>query len=197
MTQNLPRLQSGSIYGVRWHGRGGQGAVTSAQILAEAAYIDGYKGVTASPFFGAERRGVPVTASTRISAETIRVYSQLEEPDVLIVLDASLIDNSEIVNDLKPGAWLIINSNRLPSNVKADCSIKVALCDVTAIAQKFNLVVAGSTVVGTPILGALVRATSLVSLNSVRDAISKRFSQPASEVNFRAAKTVFDKTVLG
>ncbi|TET76520.1 MAG: pyruvate oxidoreductase subunit gamma, partial [Dehalococcoidia bacterium] len=61
------------MYEIRWHGRGGQGAITAAKIMAQAAYLDGYRGVTSAPSFGAERRGAPVSASTRISPAPVMV----------------------------------------------------------------------------------------------------------------------------
>ena len=76
---------------IRWHGRGGQGAISSAQILAQAAYCAKFRGVTSAPSFGAERRGAPVTASTRLSPEPLRIFSQIEFPDIVIVLDDTLL----------------------------------------------------------------------------------------------------------
>ena len=77
---------------VRWHGRGGQGAITTAQYLAHAAYLSGFRGVTSAPSFGAERRGAPVTASSRLSHTPLRIFSQVECPDMVVVLDESLLE---------------------------------------------------------------------------------------------------------
>lgn len=89
---------------ILWHGRGGQGVVLAAQILAEAAYIQGYGGVMSAPTFGPERRGAPVVASTRISREAIRTVAQIEKGDVAVVLDASLLGIVDILGRLKEGA---------------------------------------------------------------------------------------------
>src|SRR4030042_1325818 len=94
-------------YEIRWHGRGGQGAITAAKIVAQAAYIKGYRGVTAAPSFGAERRGAPVSASTRISPEPIMVVSQIEGPDVVVVLDHTLLKYPEVTSGLVNGGWLV------------------------------------------------------------------------------------------
>ncbi len=96
---------------VIWHGRGGQGVVIAAQILAESAYLQGFKGVTSAPTFGPERRGAPLTASTRISDTAIRTFSQIEKADIAVVLDPSLFGVVDIVGSLKPKGLLIINTH--------------------------------------------------------------------------------------
>ena len=83
-------------YEIRWHGRAGQGAMTAAKIVAQAAYLEGYQGVTATPSFGAERRGAPVSASIRISSEPIMVVSEVEKPDVVVVLDHTMLKYQEV-----------------------------------------------------------------------------------------------------
>jgi 2-oxoacid:acceptor oxidoreductase gamma subunit (pyruvate/2-ketoisovalerate family) len=85
------------MHEVIWHGRGGQGVVVAAQILAEAAYLEGFKGVTSAPTFGPERRGAPLTASTRIADNPIRTFSQTEMADIAVVLDDSLFGVVDIL----------------------------------------------------------------------------------------------------
>ena len=97
-----------------WHGRGGQGVVIAAQTLAEAAYLEGFKGVTSAPTFGPERRGCRSTASTRISKEPIRIFSQIEYADVIVVLDETIFGVVDILSQAKQGALILINS-QLPS----------------------------------------------------------------------------------
>ena len=92
-----------NLHEIRWHGRGGQGAITAAKITAQAAYLDGYHGVTAAPSFGAERRGAPVSASTRIARAPVMVMSQVEEPDVVVVLDHTLLRYEDVISGLRPG----------------------------------------------------------------------------------------------
>src|SRR4030042_2666608 len=86
------------LYEIRWHGRGGQGAVTAAKIVAQAAHFQGYQGVHAAPSFGAERRGVPVSALTRVSTEEIAVVSQVEKPNAVVVRDQSLLKYQEVIS---------------------------------------------------------------------------------------------------
>lgn len=183
------------IYEVRWHGRGGQGAITCAQILAEAAYYEGYEGVSAAPYFGAERRGAPVTATTRFSSQPIRICSEVEHPDVVVVLDETLFTTIDVTQGLKPGGYLIINSARQPLGI--DDRFSVATADATGVSQELGLMVAGVAVVNTPILGAFLRATGLLSVESIRHAIQTRFSPLDAEKNFEAVKLAFDRTLLG
>ena len=99
---------------IRWHGRGGQGAVSAAKLLAEAAYASGWEGVTSAPTFGAERRGAPVTASTRLAHEAIRVLSQVTTPDVGVVLDDSLLAVANAAAGVKPGGlWNVPNGRSM------------------------------------------------------------------------------------
>ena len=184
------------IWEIRWHGRGGQGAVTSAQILAEAAYYAGYQGVTSAPYFGAERRGAPVSATTRFSPEPIRVYSAVETPDVVVVLDESLLKADDVTSGLSQEGWLIVNSTRRPAEIDLNGGFQIASTNATVIAQQLGLVVAGVSVVNTPILGAFLRATGLLSLESVRQAINGKFSAADADKNFKAVQLAFDSTLL-
>lgn len=184
------------IWEIRWHGRGGQGAVTSAQILAEAAYYAGYQGVTSAPYFGAERRGAPVSATTRFSPEPIRVYSEVETPDVVVVLDESLLKADNVTSGLNQGGWLIVNSTRRPVEISPRGGFQIATVNATGIAQQVGLVIAGVSIVNTPVLGAFLRATELLSLESVRQAIKGKFSAADADRNFRAVQLAFDSTLL-
>src|SRR5512138_2430217 len=105
------------MHEVIWHGRGGQGVVIAAQILAESAYLQSFKGVTSAPTFGPERRGAPVTASTRIAGEPIRTFSQIEMADTAIVMDESLFKVVDIASKVKKGGLIIINT-ALPEKIK-------------------------------------------------------------------------------
>jgi pyruvate ferredoxin oxidoreductase gamma subunit len=123
------------LYEIRWHGRGGQGAVTAAKIIAQAAYFKGYQGVTAAPSFGAERRGVPVSALTRISTETIAVVSQVENPSAVVVLDQSLLKYEEITSGLGSDGWLIVNSWLHPKELKIKGDFNIAVADATKVCR--------------------------------------------------------------
>ena len=184
------------LYEIRWHGRGGQGAITAAKITAQAAYIQGYQGVTAAPSFGAERRGVPVSASTRISREPIMVMSQVERPDVVIVLDDTLLKEQDVTDGLSKGGWLVVNSRQSPAELNVNDSFNIATADATSVCQKLGLIVAGLTVVNTAILGAFVRATEMVDIASIEKVIRERFSNSVIDINLAAIMKTYKITRL-
>lgn len=184
------------IVEVRWHGRGGQGAVTAAHILAEAAFLQGYPGVTSVPAFGAERRGVPVTASTRFAHQTIRIYSQIEAPDVVVVLDETLLDDATVTEGLKAGGWLIVNSALQPRQLQLAAEFNIATTDATKVSLELGLTLAGLVLANTAILGAFCRATSLVSLESIEQALRNRFNNASAKVNIEAARRTYHRTSL-
>lgn len=179
---------------IRWHGRGGQGAVTSAKILAEAAFHSGFAGVTSQPSFGAERRGAPITASTRLSGEPIRVLSQVTAPDIVVVLDDSLLRVANATAGLAAGGTVIVNTVRSAEELGIGAGIRVVTSDVTGAAEAAELIVGGQPMVSTAILGAFAAATGLITMKSVEDAIRHAFSGAAAEENVRAAQIAFECT---
>jgi pyruvate ferredoxin oxidoreductase gamma subunit len=183
-------------YEIRWHGRGGQGAITAAKILAQAAYLEGYQGVTAAPSFGAERRGAPVSASTRIAPQTIMVVSQVETPNVVVVLDHTLLKYDEVTSGLARGGWLIVNSWRHPKELDLGGNFNIATADATRVCSNLGLIVAGLTVVNTAILGAFIRATEAVGMASIEKAIRERFSNSEVGINLAAIAQTYKITKL-
>lgn len=183
-------------YEIRWHGRGGQGAITAAKILAQAAYLEGYHGVTAAPSFGAERRGAPVSASTRISPQTIMVVSQVENPNTVIVLDHTLLKFEEVTSGLIKGGWLIVNSRQSPGELDFGSDFSIASADATGVCSRLGLVVAGLTIVNTAILGAFIRATEVVKMASVEKVVRERFSNGNVDINLAAIAQTYEITKL-
>jgi len=183
-----------TAYEIRWHGRGGQGAVTSAKILAEAAYHSGFAGVTSQPSFGAERRGAPITASTRLAHEPIRVLSQVTQPDIVVVLDDSLLGVANAAAGLAPGGMVIVNTNRSAAELGIGGDAHVVVSDVTGAAMAADLIVGGQPMVSTAILGAVAAATGLITMESVEAAIGHAFTGKAAAKNIEAAKIAFECT---
>lgn len=183
-------------YEIRWHGRGGQGAITAAKILAQAAYLEGYHGVTAAPSFGAERRGAPVSASTRISPQTVMVVSQVENPNTVIVLDHTLLKFEEVTSGLIKGGWLIVNSRQSPGELDFGSDFSIASADATGVCSRLGLVVAGLTIVNTAILGAFIRATEVVRMASVEKVVRERFSKGNVDINLAAIAQTYEITKL-
>ncbi len=177
-----------------WFGRGGQGAITASQIVAEAAYMEGYKGITTAPSFGAERRGAPVSAFLRLSDEPIKIFSQIADPDIIVVLDPTLLSILNLKEKYKKEATLIINSTETPD--EASYFKKVGVANVTAVALENNLTVAGSAILNTPILGAFTKTSELVSLENIKKTIYSRFSYEKGDSNFNAAEIIYNNTKI-
>jgi len=170
--------------------------MTAAKIVAQAAYLEGYRGTTAAPSFGAERRGVLVSASTRISPQTVMVVSQVEEPDVVVVLDHTLLKYQEVTSGLVREGWLIVNSWRHPKEFDIKGDFSIATADATRVCSNLRLIVAGLTVVNTAILGAFVRATKVLGMASIEKVIRERFPENAVDINLAAIAQTYEITKL-
>lgn len=184
-----------SMIEIRWHGRGGQGAVTSANMLADAAYRAGFKGVMSMPTFGAERRGAPVTASTRLSREALRFFSQVEFPDIVIVLDDSLMHSPATVQGLASDGFLLVNSAVDPESLDTGADYRIAVTDANAIAKEVGLMISGAPMVNTAMLGAIAKATGIIELEHIETAMAGAFSKAAVSRNFEAACKAYEQTV--
>lgn len=178
---------------IRWHGRGGQGAVTSAELLAKAAINEG-KYAQAFPSFGPERRGAPVLAFVRISGkEPIRVRAEITKPDVVVVLDPRLLTIANVTSGLKEGGKLIVNSRRSFQDIESQLGAKwqLAIIDATGIARELL----GVPIVNTTMIGALVKATAVVNLESLFEPLRERFGRLA-EKNISAMKRAYEETLV-
>jgi len=170
---------------IRFHGRGGQGVVTSAEILAVAAFKD-KKYSQAFPFFGTERRGAPVVAFTRVDDKFVRTREQIYNPDYVVVLDSTLLDVVDVAQGMKDSGTIIINTNK---DVNLKTKAKVKTVDATGIALK----VIGKPFVNTPMIGALVGATGIVKIESVFNVIRERFPHEIAEKNIEAVKQTYER----
>lgn len=176
---------------VRWHGRGGQGAVTAAEILAHAAIKEG-KYAQAFPAFGAERRGAPVVAFNRFDECEIRIRSEVYEPDVVAVLDSTLLHSVNVTEGLKPRGILIVNIAKHPVEVKRNHQFKVKTFTVNA--SKIALEVLGVPIVNTAMIGAFIKATNLLKLDSVNDTVKERFGRVGGK-NIDAIIRAYNETI--
>ncbi|RLF60764.1 MAG: pyruvate ferredoxin oxidoreductase [Thermoplasmata archaeon] len=175
-----------------FHGRGGQGAVTAANILVAAALKDGNKGVQAFPFFGAERRGAPVRAFARVANEEINLRSEVYNPDIAIVLDEGILDIVDVVGSLKKDGTILINTEKKPDDFDFSKRFKVATVDATAIAIKHNILVGGIPVVNTPILGAVPKILDRVTLKSIQEVIFEKWGGEMGERNVKATEDAYN-----
>jgi len=172
---------------IRFHGRGGQGAVTAAEILAKAAFED-EKYCQAFPFFGVERRGAPVMAFTRIDDKFIQIRYQVQNPDYVIVFDDGLLDVVDVFSGIKNGGKVIINTNKKEKLEKYKDK-EVYSIDATSIALK-NL---GVPIVNTIMLGSYAKKNSEVSLNSIIKVIKETFPGKLGDKNAKAATIAYEK----
>jgi pyruvate ferredoxin oxidoreductase gamma subunit len=157
------------MFEIRIHSRGGQGGVTAARLIALAAFYDG-KQATATPFYGAERRGAPIVAFVRICDTPIRTCSQVKEPDLVVVLDPTLLSTVNVLKGLAQNGTVLVNS---PHPVSLD-SYRTVTSDLTGIALVLDLVIAGNPVLDTSVLGSLAKL-GVISLDSAKRAIAENF----------------------
>ena len=179
---------------IRFHGRGGQGAVVGSKILATAIFDEG-RFVQAFPFFGIERRGAPVAAFLRIDDKHIYLRSQIRHPDHLIVLDPTLIKNPSTFEGFEGKGWVLLNHRRRPhdmDDIEELKGFKVATIDANEIAVKHGLGSPTSPIVNTAILGAFARITGICNLDSVVAAIEKGVPRNP-EANARAAREAHEE----
>ncbi len=183
----------GKMIEIRWHGRGGQGAVTSAEIMAEAAISEG-KFAQAFPSFGPERRGAPVQAFVRISADrVIRMRSSVTDPDIVVVLDSGLLRAVNVASGLKPGGIIVINTSKTASQIRDEFKLNVRLATVGA--TKIALETLGVPITNTTMIGAVLKVTEAVKMESLSEPINTRFGRLA-EKNNSALKRAYVETIV-
>lgn len=177
---------------MRFHGRGGQGAVTCAELVAQAAIETG-RYATAFPSFGPERRGAPVIAFARVDEQPIRLRSKIYEPDVVVVLDPSLLDIANPVVGLRDNGILIVNSPHDPETLKKHLGYqkRIAVVDAGRIARE----VLGLPITNTTMVGALVKGTGIMDVESLKAPFRKRFGKIADR-NIQAMERAFDETLV-
>jgi pyruvate ferredoxin oxidoreductase gamma subunit len=178
---------------IRWHGRGGQGGVTTAELLAQAAISEG-KYAQAFPSFGPERRGAPVQAFNRVDSQApVRIRADVTDPDVVVVLDPSLLDKVNVTSGLKKGGYVIINTRKTAGEIKKEFGIKhpVATVNATKIARE----VLGVPIVNTTMLGAVIKVTGVIEKESAHAPLEKRFGR-LGERNVQAMETAYKDVVI-
>lgn len=181
------------ILEVRWHGRGGQGVWTASELLARAAIYEG-KFIQSFPEFGPERMGAPVIAFTRISTDPILIHCAIYNPDIVVVLDPTLLKTVSVTEGLNEKGTIIINSRDNPAETRKTLNTnkgKVWTVPATDIAIK----ILGLPITNTAMLGAVACATKVVSLESLDKVIKGRFRRDIAEKNFAVIKEAYEKVV--
>jgi 2-oxoacid:acceptor oxidoreductase gamma subunit (pyruvate/2-ketoisovalerate family) len=176
---------------VRWHGRGGQGIVTVSRLLAHAALLDG-KHVQAFPEFGPERRGAPVTGYTRISDEPISIHSHIYNPNIVVIVDPTLLGKIDVTSGLVEDGTIIANTERTASELKTALKAeKAKVYTVNAIRIAHDIL--GRPIYNTAMLGALVKAAPLVKLESLDSVVKERFPGSVGEKNVAVIKKAYEE----
>jgi len=181
---------------IRWHARGGQGAVTASKMLAESALLED-KYVQAFPEYGAERTGAPIQSFTRLSDQSIDIHSQVTEPDIVLVLDETLIGAVDVTAGLKDDGKIVVNTADEPVVIKEELKVSNGQQVFTVDANKISKEEMGKVIPNTPMIGALIKATSVVNLDKVIKTIEtefgKKFAANVLEGNIKAIKRAFEE----
>jgi len=173
---------------IRIHGRGGQGNVTASEFLSEAAFADG-KYAQSFPMFGSERHGAPVTAYVRISDRPIRLRSQIYEPDYVIVQDASLFGGTDVLEGLKDGGLVVINTERPREDFDIPGSYRV----VTVPATDLALEIVGKPIINTIMVGAFAGASGEINLEALEKSVRERYPGELGEKEVAAMREAFSR----
>ncbi|MBK8742029.1 MAG: 2-oxoacid:acceptor oxidoreductase family protein [Betaproteobacteria bacterium] len=184
------------MFQVRIHGRGGQGVVSAAELLAVAAFIEG-RHAQAFPSFGSERTGAPVVAFCRIDDREIRLREPVAHPDALIIQDATLLHQVELFSGVPATAYVLINSTRTTDELGigefVDQLDRRRLCTVPATEIALRHV--GRAVPNVPLLGGFAAISGLLRLDSVCAAISEKFPARIATANIAAATEAYDNVI--
>lgn len=186
-------MENGSIIEITFHGRGGQTSVTASELLAELAYETGFKDALAIPIIGAERRGSPVQAFTKLSrSKPIKTYESVINPRYMLIFDVSLLKIPRIKATIKEGVTLIADSdkpldiNDLPKNVK------IYIVDATGICIKRKFMHASGPILNIPMLGAFGKVSGFYNLEIMENVVKKEFGEKKAEKNMIVAKDAYE-----
>jgi pyruvate ferredoxin oxidoreductase gamma subunit len=185
---------------IRWHGRGGQGTVTAAKVLADAC-LSGGRYVQAFPEYGPERAGAPLRAYNRVSSKQIRMHCPVLKPQVVSIVDATLIDSINVTEGATDDAIFIVNSSKDPKEIRAKLNAKPEQKVFTIDATKIAFECIGRALPNSPMLGALCKVTGLITLEhlleDVRKSFGKKFSQIIINGNLEATRRGYEEVKEG
>ncbi len=186
---------------IRWHGRGGQGTVTAAKVLADAC-LSGGKHVQAFPEYGPERAGAPLRAYNRISTNPLRVHAPVTKPDIVVVVDATLLDSIDVTEGASDDAVFVINTSRKPEEIRQKLNLKPTQKVFTVDATKIALETIGRPLPNSTMLGAVAKATDLVDLETLLEDVKGsfsggKFSEKIITANLEATKRGYEEVQEG
>ncbi len=195
-------MPNGKIVEIRWHARGGQGAVIASRFLAASALRDNLY-FQAVPQFGTERMGAPIVAYTRLSEEPIDLRCAINEPDVVVVLDPTLLSVVDVTSGLKKGGVLIVNYPGSPADLAKEAGIDLGMYKVHTIdATKISTEELGRPIPNTPMVGALAKCLGMIALDNIlaefEVSLTERFKgrgnvEKLVQGNLRAVKRAYEE----
>ncbi|RLG40677.1 MAG: pyruvate synthase [Thermoproteota archaeon] len=182
---------------IRWHGRGGQGVWSASILLATAAIRTG-KYAQSFPEFGPERTGAPVQAYNRIDDKPIVIHSNIYEPDIVIVIDPTLLENAKaILSGIEPGGHLLVNTPESPDQIRKKLEVPEGVRVWTVDATTIALEEMGRAITNTPMLGALLKAVPVVPLDAIKTVVRERWPGEVGEKNIRAIERALKEVKSG
>ncbi|MFW9936361.1 MAG: 2-oxoacid:acceptor oxidoreductase family protein [Candidatus Thorarchaeota archaeon] len=187
------KLEDSKIVEITFHGRGGQTAITASQLLAELAYEKGFKDAIAIPIIGAERRGAPIQAFTKLSKnKPIKTYDSVTNPDYILIFDTSLLEIPRVRATIKDGVSLIVNSKESFNTDHLAKNIRLYIVDATGICIKRSFMHASGPILNIPMLGAFGKITGYYDLEIMNKVIKKEFGENRLEKNMTVAKDAYE-----
>lgn len=181
------------IVKITFHSRGGQTAITGSQLLAEMAFEEGFKDTIAIPIIGAERRGAPIMAFTKISKDKqIRTYDSVKNPDFMFIFDTSLLDIPRVIETIKEGVTLIVDSAKPLDRSKLPENVRVFIVDATGICIKREFMHSSGPILNIPMLGAFGKVTGYYNLETMEKVMLKEFGEKKLEKNMSVARDAYE-----
>jgi 2-oxoacid:acceptor oxidoreductase gamma subunit (pyruvate/2-ketoisovalerate family) len=186
-------METKEIIEITFHGRGGQTSITASQLLAECAYEKGFKDTIAIPIIGAERRGAPILAFTKISkTKPIRTYDSVKDPDYMFIFDISLLDIPRVLATIKEGVILIADSDKPLDKSNLPANVKVYIVDATGICIKREFMHSSGPILNIPMLGAFGKISGYYDLDIMEKVLRKNFGESRLEKNMIVAKDAYE-----
>ncbi len=181
------------IIEITFHGRGGQTAITASQLLAEMAFEEGFSDTIAIPIIGAERRGAPIQAFTKLSRDkSIKTYDSVKNPHYMLIFDTSLLQIPKVKETIKSEVVLIVNSKDSFDVKQYGQNIRLFIVDATGICIKRDFMHASGPILNIPMLGAFGKITGYYNLETMEKVIKKEFGEVRLEKNMSVARDAYN-----
>lgn len=191
--KKMEKLMENGIVEITFHGRGGQTSITASQLLAEMAYEKGFKDTIAIPIIGAERRGAPIMAFTKISKnKQIKTYDSVKDPDFMMIFDTSLLEIPRVIDTIKEGVTLIVNSVEPLDKKKLPKYVKVYIVDATGICIKRGFMHSSGPILNIPMLGAFGKVSGYYDLEIVEKVLKREYGEKKLDMNMAVAKDAYE-----